>query len=236
VAYWVSLESPNGVLAFIKAHAPEGARESSSGYGGTEGRNEFWFAHFDVPTKTPLAGPRALSIEIALAPQGHYAVRLDAVVAWHRRRQADSLVPGNAKWLKATVTQRTSLFTARAKRRTLQTVLVSDPPVVHAVAQAVNALPFAEPAGPAPSCPAVTEPRAFVHLTFRASALSAALAKVLVENNGCSRGGEASVWIRVRDHQEVALTDHLGGLVVALEGTSLIDRIEQPLGHRLHLR
>jgi hypothetical protein len=66
--------------------------------------------------------------------------------------------------------------------------------------------------------------------------VGATVATVVAENNGCARGGEASVWITLDHQPEVALTDHLADLAVAPEGTSLIDHIEQALGHRLRLR
>jgi hypothetical protein len=134
-------------------------------------------SHEDAPRRPA----RPFHRDHARAPPRRYAVRLDAVVAWHRRRPADSLVPSSAGWLKATVTQRTSLFTRRSKRRTLETVVVSDPAVVQGVAQAVNALPLAEPAGPFPSCPLITRPSPFVRLSFRTSALTPARAAVLAD-------------------------------------------------------
>ena len=234
VAYWVSEDSPHALLRFVTAHAPEAAREYTSGYGGIAGRTEAWSEVLSVPTTAALAGPRELLILIVLAPRRQYAVRLDAVVAWHLRRPTNTFVASSARWLKASVTQRTSLLKSLSKRRTLYTVIATDPSVVHAVAGAVNALPLAEPAGPFLSCPAITQPPRFVHLTFRASASSPTLATVLVATDECSRGGEASAWIKLRHGSEVALTDHLA-LAVPREGMGLIEAVEAALSHRLHL-
>jgi hypothetical protein len=233
-AFWVSGEQPRALLAFIKTHAPEGAREYSSGYGGTNGRTESWFEWLSVSLTTQLAGPRELFVEMAPAPRGHYAVRLDSVVAWHLRRPADSLIPASARWLQASVTKRTRDGT-KPVRMTLRRVVTDAPLAVHAVAAAVNALSVAEPAGPEPSCPVEpVEAAPVLHLTFRAAASSPTLGTVVVEKDECGRGGEASAWVRIAPHPEVALTDH-PALAFAREGTSLLDGVEAALGHRLGL-
>jgi hypothetical protein len=117
-------------------------------------------------------------------------------------------------------------------------VVIPAPAVVHRVAAAVNALPVAEPAGPFPHCPLEgAEPPPLLHLTFRASARSVVLAKIVAVATvaECGRGGEASARIRVGHHREVALTDHIG-LAITREGTSVIERVEAALGRRPHLR
>jgi hypothetical protein len=102
---------------------------------------------------------------------------------------------------------------------------------VRAVAEAVNALPLAEPAGPFPACPAIALLHPFVHLTFRKRAYSAVLARVLIATEGCVRGGEATAWVATVHRHRLALTTTL-----APKEKSLGDLIEAALGHRLHLR
>jgi hypothetical protein len=51
----------------------------------------------------------------------------------------------------------------------------------------------------------------------------------------CARGGEASAQITTSGQRHgISLTDHLNS-VLEPEGTSLADRIEAALEHRLHL-
>jgi hypothetical protein len=235
-AYWLTSERPEPLVAYIKSHHPEGAREGfATGYGGTGEPNGWSSVTFEVPIRAPLAGPRELFIQIAPAPNKRYAVRLDAIVAWHLQRPVYSLAPATATWLEATVTKRN--LGLHALSRTIRRVVIADPSVVQRVAAAVNALPVAEPAGPSPQCPLESYPPPLLHLTFRASARSVVLATVVAIATvaECGRGGEATAKIRVGHHREVALTDHIG-LVITREGTSVIERVEAALGHRLHLR
>jgi hypothetical protein len=235
-AYWLTSERPEGLDAYIKRRHPEGAREGyATGYGGAGEPNGWSSVTFEVPIRAPLAGPRELFIQIVPAPNKRYAVRLDAVVAWHLRRPAYSLVPEAAKWLEATVTKRN--LGRHALRRTIRRVVIAAPAVVRRVAGAVNSLPVAEPAGPFPACPMEgAEPPPILNLTFRASARSVVLAKVVAFATvaECGRGGDATAKIRVGHHREVALTDRIG-LVITREGTSVLERVEVALGHRLHL-
>jgi hypothetical protein len=143
-------------------------------------------------------------------------------------RPADSNIPASARWLMATVTWQPTLVQARPKTRTLRTVVATNPSVVHAVARAVNALPIAHPEGHYPSCPAHRPP--FVHLTFRNTASSATLARVLIETDACTRSGGATAWITISRVHQFELTD-----TRAPKGKSLTNLIEAALGHRLHL-
>jgi hypothetical protein len=144
-------------------------------------------------------------------------------------RAADSLIPTSARWLEATVTQRSSPLQPRSKERTLRTVVATNPSVVQAVAQSVNALPLANPEGPAPSCPVYSPP--FVHLTFRKTAASSAtLAEVVAADEACVRRGGATVLITTARVNRLDLTDTL-----APRRKSLIDLIEAALGRRLGL-
>jgi len=148
-----------------------------------------------------------------------------------RRRDqpsTDSLIPTNARWLQATVTQRSSPLRHRSKERTLRTVVITNPAVVHDVADAVDALSLAHPEGPIPSCPVYSPP--FVHLTFRKTASSTTLAEVVAADEPCVRRGGATAWITTSRVHRLELTD-----TGAPRGKSLIDRIEEALGYRLHL-
>lgn len=144
------------------------------------------------------------------------------------KRPADSLIPGRARWLEATVTQRSSPLGHRSKERTLRSVVATNPSVVQAVAQAVNALPLAHPEGPAPSCPVYSPP--VVHLAFRKTASSATLAQVVAADEACVRRGGATVLITTARVNRLELTDTL-----VPRRKSLIDLIEAALGHRLGL-
>ena len=219
-------------------------RVQTSGYGGTASRTENWSETLEAPLASALAGPRELFVSIVLDGSGHYAVRVDGVVAWHKRRPANSLVPAAARWLNVTVT--TPAYRAlnpgepSNPHATSRSFVTSTPATVQAVARAVNAVPVAESAGPLPSCPAMTyantEAAPRFRLTLRASPSAGNLAQVIgVSGHVCERGGAATAKITTaEDPQGVLLTDHLT-LVRPVNGEGLTERIELAFHHRLHL-
>jgi hypothetical protein len=100
-AYWSSTDRPEAIISFIAKKGPI-PKVAYGSYGAS--KTEGLFDAFDVALGSPLAGPRQLFVSIALDGSGRYAVRVDAVVAWHKRRPANSLVPATARWLKVTIT------------------------------------------------------------------------------------------------------------------------------------
>ncbi len=242
-AYWSSTDRPEAILSFLARKGPI-PKVQTSGYGGTAGKTENWSETLYAPLASPLAGPRELFVSIALDGSGHYAVRVDAVVAWHKRRLASSLVPATARWLNVTVT--TPAYRAlnpgepSHPHTTTRSVITTAPATVQAVARAVNELPVAEPAGPDPSCPAMayghTEGAPRFRLTFRTSASAGNLAQVIgVSGHVCERGGADTAKITTpEDPQGVQLTDHLT-LVGPVKGEGLTEHIELAFHHSLHL-
>jgi hypothetical protein len=239
-AYWISTEYPQALMTLLARKGPAPRLEYSD-YGGVRGRTEEWSETLEVPTATPLAGPRELYVSIALAGHGRYAVRIDAVVAWHKRRPANSLVPATARWLEVTVVEPAFRgwrgVPARPRRTRSLTAGAAAP--VQAVARAVNELPVAEPAGPNPSCPAMSLANTFsrprVILTFRKLPSGGNLARVLTRSGYvCSRVGEASAKITTAGQRGLLLTDHLDGVTVA-KGASLSDHLGAAFDGRLHL-
>jgi hypothetical protein len=231
------------MLSFIAKKGPI-PKVTYSSYGGTRSKTEGWFEAFDVPLGSPLAGPRQLFVSVELDGSGRYAVRIDAVVAWHKRRPANSLVPATARWLKVTITtpayRAPNLGEPSHAHATTRRVITTAPATVRAVARAVSELPVAEPAGRSPSCPeesfanTVDAPR--FRLTFRASASAGNLARVIgVSGYVCERGGADTAKITTpEDPQGVQLTDHLT-LVGPVKGEGLTEHIELAFHHSLHL-
>jgi hypothetical protein len=193
---------------------------------------------------SPLAGPRELLVSVKVDGSGRYAVRVDAVVAWHKRRPANSLVPATARWLKVTIT--TPAYRAMNPgepshaHTTTRSVITTAPATISAVAGAVNELPVAEPAGSAPQCPletfanTVDAPR--FRLTFRTSASAGILARVIgVSGYVCERGGGDTAKITTpEDLEGLQLTDHLN-TIGPPEGEGLTEHIELAFHHSLHL-
>jgi hypothetical protein len=242
-AYWSSTDRPEAMLSFIAKKGPI-PKVAYSSYGGTAGKTEGWFEAFDVPLGSPLAGPRRLFVSVELDGSGRYAVRVDAVVAWHKRRPANSLVPATARWLKVTITtpayRALNLGEPSHAHATTRNVVTTAPATVLAAARAVNELPVAEPAGPTPSCPAmayantVDAPR--YRLVFRSSASAGDLARVIgVSGYVCERGGADTAKITTpEDPQGLQLTDHLNTIGPS-KGEGLTEHIELAFRHSLHL-
>lgn len=233
--YWIATERPFGMLAFLARHGPA-RRVVSSGYGGVRGRTTEWSETLEAPVADPLAGLREVFVAVVRAGRGRYAVRVDVVVAWHRRRSARSLVPAAARWLRVETRLPPSGRGRVPRTRNLRT---SSPATVRVVEGIVDSLPLAEPAGPAPSCPTMgigsgtRAPR--ITLTFLGGRPAAVLARVRTSGAFvCARTGEAVAQITVGHRPAVALTDHLD-TVVEVRRTSLIDRLQDALGHRLPL-
>jgi hypothetical protein len=241
--YWSSAERPEAMLSFLAKKGPL-PKVQYSGYGGTAGKTEGWSETLYAPSLSPLAGPRQLFVSIALERSGRYAVRVDAVVAWHERRPASSLVPGTAQWLKVTITapayRALNPGEPSHAKTTTSSVVTTAPATVRAVARAVNELAVAEPSGPDPSCPVlayantVDAPRFL--LSFRGSPNGVNLARVVgVSGYVCERGGAATAKITtVEDPRGVQLTDHLT-LIGPVKGEGLTEHIELAFHHRLHL-
>jgi hypothetical protein len=240
-AYWSSTDRPEAIISFIAKKGPI-PKVAYGSYGAS--KTEGLFDTFGVPLGSPLAGPRQLFVSIALDGPGRYAVRVDTVVAWHKRRAANSLVPATARWLKVTIT--TPAYRAlnpgepSHAHTTTRSVITTDPSTVRAVARAVNELPVAEPAGPNPMCPLMTfantvdAPR--YRLVFRSSASTGNLARVIgVSGYVCERGGADTAKITTpEDPQGLQLTDHLNTIGPS-KGEGLTEHIELAFDHSLHL-
>jgi hypothetical protein len=229
-AYWSSTDRPEAMLFFLARNGPF-PKVEFSGYGSTAGKPESWFETLEVPLTSALAGPRQLFVSVALDGSGRYAVRVDAVVAWHPTRPVQSLVPPTARWLEVKLT--TPAYRAL-------NVITTDPSTVRAVARAVNEMPVAEPGGGGVKCPAMsvanTEGAPRFLLTFRSAATSSNLAQVRGHSGFvCAPSGEAVAKITTReDPQGVLLTDHLI-LVEVVKDEGLTEHIELAFHHSLHL-
>jgi len=239
-AYWITSLAPADLLAFIARRGPA-LRSVASGSGGVRGRTYGWWEELELPVASPLAGPREAFVSIAAAGRGHYAVRVDTVVAWHRLRSASSFVPAGARSLEVEVVRPAFRGFAgepsRPRRaRRLSTV---DPRAVAAAARLIDELPLAEPAGPVPSCPAesVADSAAPLRmmLTFRAAPFARILARVRSDVGAvCARTGEATAQIVLPGRPAVALTDQLNG-IAASDAAPLSGRVEAALGRSLRL-
>jgi hypothetical protein len=239
-AYWSSTDRPEAMLSFLAKKGPI-PKVEDSGYGGTVGKTENWSETLHAPLGSPLAGPREVFVSIELDGSRHYAVRVDAAVAWHMRRPANSLVPATARWLKVTI--RAPAFRAlnpgepSRAHTTTRSVITTATATVQAIARAINELPVAEPAGPAPGCPAMfAEGAPSFQLTFRSAARASDLARVIgVSGYVCERGGADTAKITTpEDPQGLQLTDHLNTIGPS-KGEGLTEHIELAFHHSLHL-
>jgi hypothetical protein len=242
-AYWSSTERPEAMLSFLARKGPF-PKLQYSGSGGTAGKTESWSETLEVPLKSELAGPRQLFVAVVLDGSGRYAVRVDAVVAWHPTRPVQSLVSPTARWLevKLTAPAYRALNPGEPSHPhvTTRSVITTDLSTVRAVTRAVNEMPLAEPGGREPSCPAMsvanTEGAPRFVLTFRSGDTSSNLAQVRGHSGFvCAPSGEAVAKITTpEDPQGVLLTDHLISVEVVNE-EGLTEHIELAFHHSLHL-
>jgi hypothetical protein len=242
-AYWSSTDRPEAMLAFLARKGPF-PNIQYSGSGGTAGKTESWSETLDVPLTSALAGPRQLFVSVVRDGSGRYAVRVDAVVAWHLRRPVRSLMPPTARWLEVKLT--TPAYRALNPGEpshlhvTTRSVITTDPSTVRAVARAVNEMPVAEPGGGGVNCPAMsvanTEGAPRFLLSFRSGATSSNLAQVRGHSGFvCTPSGGAVAKITTpEDPQGVLLTDHLI-LVEVVNEEGLTEHIELAFHHSLHL-
>ncbi len=242
-AYLSSTDRPEAMLSFLARNGPF-PKVQYSGYGSTAGKPESWSETLEVPLTSALAGPRQLFVSIVPDGSGRYAVRVDAVVAWHPRRPVQSLVPPTARWLEVKLT--TPAYRALNPGEpshphvTTHSVITTDPSTVRAVARSVNEMPLAEPGGREPSCPAMsvanTEGAPRFLLTFRSAATSSNLAQLRGRSGFvCAPSGGAVAKITTpEDPQGVLLTDHLI-LVEVVNEEGLTEHIELAFHHSLHL-
>jgi len=233
-AFWLSTDRPKAILSFILQKGPI----PKPGFGG-EGSEVL-----SASLGSPLAGPQELLVTVVPDGVGHYAVRVDAVVTWHQRRPASSLVPATARWLRVTVL--TPAFRAwnpgePSRAHTTKSVITTDTSTIGAVARAVNELPLAEPSGGGVKCPLIKPsqnvgdaPR--YQLTFRASARTRNLARVIgVSGFVCEREGSDTAKITTpAEPQGAQLTDHLDDIWPS-KGDGLTEHLELACDHSLHL-
>jgi hypothetical protein len=190
---WMSDSSPKRILAFLREHAPSGARQTGSGSVTSNGQNDYWWVTLQVPEQSR---PPA-RLEIAIAPaMGHYDVRVDAVVAAVSKRPAYSFVRPTATKLTISVSHR--------GRRPLQKWEIKNGPQVRAIAAAVNSLPIARLGGPRASCPAGSG-SVHVLLTFQTQGSKRPVAVVeVVDTLGCRR---PSIWLSIPARRPLGLDD-----------------------------
>jgi hypothetical protein len=191
--FWISTARPERIMAFLRAHAPPGAREYGSGSTAANGQDNYWWMNLRVTYQRGYVA----WLEIAIAPaEARYVVRVDAVVAAVSKRPADTLVP--------LVATRLTLSVVRRDRVALQTVEIGRRREVAAVARAVNALPISRSRGPVASCP-IGSGSVHVLMIFRAQSSNQLLAETeVVDPYECRR---PSVWISVPPRQPIGL-DH----------------------------
>lgn len=241
-AFWISTEHPTSLLSWVAAHGP--GRLDTSGSGGTAGKTEAWWEILDVRVASVLAGPRELFVTVSLVGAGRYAVRIDAVAAWHRRRPSESLVPTTARWLKVTITEPVfrALNPGESSRAwtNVRSYIATTAGMVHRVATAVNELAVAEPGGAEPACPAMSVANTYGAPSFRLAFRGPASGRTLAVVRGksgyvCERAGEATAKITTAKLPHgLLLTDHLNRVTVA-RGKGLTEYIEAAFGHTLQL-
>jgi hypothetical protein len=212
-AYWSSTDRPEAMLSSLAKNGPF-PKVQFSGSGSTAGTPESWFETLEVPLTLSLAGPRQLFVAAALDGSGRYAVRVDAVVAWHPTRPAQSLVPPTARWLEVRLTRPAyrALNPGEPSHPhvTTRSVITTDPSTVRTVARAVNELPVAEPGGGGVHCPEASVANAqgaprFL-LIFRSAATSSNLAQVR------GRSGNAAPPSR----RSAGAVEHPGGTLISM--------------------
>jgi hypothetical protein len=231
-AIWVTSTPPKQLFAYVASRLPSGTREEFSSSGdvsftppkGHETLPEiekrevvnYWSEEFRLPTDSSVLRLRAVGVYIARAAAGRFVVRVNASASWERPRPSYSLLGASIH----SVTITASYQPAGPNEPT--PVIVSDPTLVHTIAEAVNEVSVDEaPGGRSKSCPSerVGERHRVLFLTFSEQAHGSVLATFQDDPSAC----EPTPSITVPGHPPVALSEAQG----------LIPEIEKTIGSPL---
>lgn len=210
--WWVASDSPDDVLAYVKAHIPAPAKLTTTVGEGQGGQTAYGFSW---PAEDGVLSSRELIVEVVRLNDGSTGIRADSQDVWITPRPASEVIPAGMHQLTVSITggnaqQQPLMFSSASK-------------IDHVVAL-INSLPAAQPGVQA--CPA--DFGVIVRLAFSGSQSQSAVATV--DPYGCE-----GVGLSLDGAQQPGLTSE------AFEGsgrspsTSLIDQIDAALGVKLDI-
>ncbi len=149
--FWIVPAPVGEVLAFVEAHPPAASGLSSSGSGNQGGVTTLRFLRFEWPPIPSVLYARALSVALVALPGGSTAMRADAADMWDIPRPSFERIPSRASVLDVSV--------GRPHARPSLALTVTDRAKVKKIANAINALPTAQPIAIAcPDMPSARRP------------------------------------------------------------------------------
>ncbi|MGA2322165.1 MAG: hypothetical protein ABSG95_15765 [Solirubrobacteraceae bacterium] len=171
--FWVLPGDPAGVIRWMQAHAPAGARLNETvslaqaGVGGRGGRTLSSYVTFAFPAVAGRFSSEELVLDTAATGGAGTALRADAQVVWVTPRPASERIPAGVREIDIT----------RARRGQAPSLLiaVTNPERVREVVSMIDGLATVPPTG-AVACPDIPVNPPVITLRFRATAAGLVLA------------------------------------------------------------
>ena len=186
--WWVVSETPDQVLAYVKAHRPAGSMLTASAEGGTSNGPTFSAVEFGFRAIPGVLSQRSVVVSVEGVGKGQTGVRVDGEDVWILPRPPSEVVPPGIRRLRITIlgSRRPGFLVVRSRRIVRRLVAVTD------------GLPSHQP-GFYFGCPADPGPEVTIEFLGRSSARP--LARLQTRGGGC---GGVAFWIDGREAQGLA--------------------------------
>jgi hypothetical protein len=155
--WWELPGTPDGVIAYVRAHAPAGGTLSGTGRAGNafNGTSAESLSYQWPPVRNVL-GSRELAVTATALPDGKTGVLAETQSDWIVRRPAAEQIPPTTRVIDVT--------SGVEGQPPVESLSVSNRSEVRKIVKLINGLPIAQPIVYA--CPLLTDPR-IITMTFR---------------------------------------------------------------------
>lgn len=202
--FWRVAGDPQGVIAWIEAHAPAGLSQDGTGNGGRYGVTQEWDVMFAAPAITGQISEAGVSVAAAAATGGGTALRVDGFAVWTKSRPVNEVIPGGVRSVLVSVDH----WGGSAFKQTV----VTAPRTVARLEAFVDSRPLGQPGWH--SCPAIGSFSRVLDLRFLGSAGTGTVPLARAVEDAC--GG---LIFSIRGHRQHGLEEDgsLGALLRALD-------------------
>jgi len=164
--WWEVPGTPDGVIAYVRAHPPAGSRLFGTGTAGNlYNATSADSVYYERPGVRDVLGFRELDVTATALPDGETGVLAEAQSDWIVPRPSSEQVPPS--------TAEIDITSGAPGQQPAESLSVTEPSEVSGIVRLINAMPIAQPISY--GCPALTDPR-LVTMTFRAATGSPPLA------------------------------------------------------------